>query len=279
MGYDQYASSRDEAAPFEAFKFTYGPGEGDVHAFTSAAKPITVAGLQYLPEAIDRTEVSQSGTADKTQVTITVPANNPVAALYKTHAPPQKVLVQIYEGEWGDETREVVSVFTGLVLGCNTAGGQAELTCESATASMQRTGLRRHYQHGCPHVLYGAHCKASRAVATRTTTVSAIDGAQITLPGGWAAGTAEAKFLNGYVEWTNGDGLLERAAILSVGDATTLTLERRPSTLSAGDSLDVVLGCNHQMDDCQTLHSNIQNFGGQPFIPLDNPIGFKSNFY
>jgi hypothetical protein len=40
----------------------------------------------------------------------------------------------------------------------------------------------------------------------------------------------------------------------------------------------VVLGCNHQAyaeegGDCQPLHDNIVNYGGDRWIPLKNPIG------
>ena len=101
----------------------------------------------------------------------------------------------------------------------------------------------------------------------------------MTLPEGWSGATSAAKFANGYVFYTRANGQPERLPILSATDATTIVLGNRPPALYAGMSIDVVLGCDHSMADCRSLHNNIKNFGGCPWIPLDNPVGIKNNFY
>jgi hypothetical protein len=49
-------------------------------------------------------------------------------------------------------------------------------------------------------------------------------------------------------------------------------------------SVSVVLGCNHiayaeDGGDCQPLHDNIVNYGGDRWIPLKNPIGDYNNYF
>jgi hypothetical protein len=52
-----------------------------------------------------------------------------------------------------------------------------------------------------------------------------------------------------------------------------LTLAGLPTNLAVTDPVDIVLGCNRKPfassgGDCQALHNNLPNFGGQPWIPL-----------
>jgi hypothetical protein len=62
--------------------------------------------------------------------------------------------------------------------------------------------------------------------------------------------------------------------------------------LSGGDSINVVLGCNHRPfasddGDCEALHvpadgstpTNLPNFGGQPWIPLKNTFGNYNHYW
>ena len=57
-----------------------------------------------------------------------------------------------------------------------------------------------------------------------------------------------------------------------------------PQDLAVNDSVEVVVGCNHKAyaeddGDCQPLHDNILNYGGDRWIPLKNPIGTYNNYY
>ena len=150
--------------------------------------------------------------------------------------------------------------------------------CEPISSSLRRPGLRRHYQLGCPHVLYGDQCRADKAAATVTTTVAGISGNSLTLPPGWNGAFSAAQFTEGMVEWTNDDGATERRKILSVS-GNVLLIGGLLRDLDVSDSVNAVLGCNHQMSDCQDVFDNIHNFGGCPWIPTKSPIGYPQNNY
>lgn len=279
MSYDSLASGRATSVPFETFAFTYGPGANDVFYYTNSERKISAGGNEYLPKAVSRNEISLKGKADNVDLEVRVPAHSDVAYLFKDEPPPYPVQLTIHEGEFDDATKQLVFLWTGKVLAGTIEGNEMVLRCEQATSGMRRTGLRRHYQINCPYQLYGSQCKANKATATRSTTVSAISGADITLPSGWASGTAAAKFENGMATWLRPDGQREHLSIAKANSETSLTLRRRPRGLSPGDDIDIILGCSHEMSDCSTLHGNIQNFGGQPWIPLENPVGIKNNYY
>jgi hypothetical protein len=108
--------------------------------------------------------------------------------------------------------------------------------------------------------------------------VASKSGTSVTVASGWNGAFPAGGFREGIVEWTNDDGGTEKRKILSIsGD--TLSLGGLLRDLDAGDAVSIILGCNHQMSDCEGLFNNIQNHGGCPWIPLKNPIGYRNNYY
>ena len=122
-------------------------------------------------------------------------------------------------------------------------------------------------------------CNANKVAATVSGTVASVSSNTLVLNSGWNGAVSVSKWVDGLVEWTNAEGQTEVRRILSVtGD--TLTLGGLLRDLEAAMVVSVIFGCNHQQTDCGDLHNNIQNFGGCPWIPVKNPIGFGQNqFY
>lgn len=283
MSFEDFEGSRTRGEPVDLYLFQYGPGAGDYYGYTDAEEEITVAGKTYLPKPIDRDAVKASGTLDKQALTIRGARDLTVAELFRVYPPTQIVTLVIKQGHIGDPDNEFLVIWSGRVLSCKFEHSECSLTCEPIATSMKRAGLRRHYQYGCAHALYMGDatggCRANKAAATVATTVSAIGSATLTLAVGWNGGFPPEKFLGGMVEWLNA-GATERRTILKVNAATNVvTLSGMIRGLIVGGAVDAVLGCNHQMDDCKDLHDNINDYGGQPWIPTKSPFGFYNNYY
>jgi hypothetical protein len=278
MSYSDLVDTRGNSVPYELFKFQWGPNADDVYAYTDSERPVQIGDLRYEPIPISRGKIrnSASFTGD---LQIRLPVSSDLAKMYKGIPPTLATRVIIYGGQVNDLSKEVRTLWLGSIVSHTFQGGEIIVKCELDAAGLKRVGLRAHFQHGCPHALYGPSCRANKANATRATTVTGISSATLTLPAGWASGTDEAKFANGYVYYDRANGQPERVPILSATDSETLILGNRPPELYAGMSISVVLGCDHSMTDCTGLHSNIQNFGGCPWIPTDNPVGIKNKFY
>lgn len=284
MSYNEYESSVHHGEPVNLFLFTYGTAASEYYAYCDAEVSITVEGKEYLPVPIDRDAINSSGTLDKSGLSVGVDGFAEVAELFRVYPPSQPVSLVIRQGHIGDPDAEFAVIWTGRVLSCMWEDDIAKLTCEPVSTSMQRTGLRRHYQYGCPHALYmgtaAGGCRASKAAATVTTTAVTITGSLITLPSDWNSLFPKSKFINGIVEWTNAIGSVVRRSILKVNEATNVIMIGGPiPDMDEGDTISVILGCNHQMDDCSNLHHNINDFGGQPYIPTKNPFGNTQNYY
>jgi len=78
------------------------------------------------------------------------------------------------------------------------------------------------------------------------------------------------RFAGGYIEWTRGDGLVERRSINShVG--TTVVIDYGADDLAAALVVTAYPGCAHDWDDCSSYFSNGDNYGGDLWMPKKNP--------
>lgn len=279
MTFEALEESRYEAVPVDLYKFIYGPGPTDFLAYTNAEQAITVLGVQYQPIPIQREAIKSSGTLDKASMTISTPINAGIADFFLYYPPSQVISLIIRQGHPDDLDGEFPVCWSGRVLGGSRENSTFAMTCEPVATSLKRTAMRRHYQYGCPHVLYGDGCNANKAAATITTTAITVSGNVLTVAGGWAADPLKPKYIGGLVTWVQA-GRAEVRTILRVnGPLNRLTCSGRLSGLVNGESVSVTLGCNRQMTDCKDLHDNLLNFGGHPWIPKKNPIGFYNHFY
>lgn len=277
MTFSAIETSRQKGEPVTLYLFAY--SETGRFAYTDAEQPIDYDGITYEPIPIMRDGIASSGTLDKSALAIRMPRDVELSELFRVYPPSQVVTLVIRQGHLSDKPEpEFLVVWSGRVLSAGREGDECVVSGEPVSSSLRRAGLRRHYQLGCPHVLYGPQCRADRAASSVTATVASIAGTAITLSAGWNGAFSAVKFTQGLVEWQNASGGTERRKILSVS-GNTLLLGGLPRDLEAGETVTALLGCNHQMSDCADLFNNIHNFGGCPWIPTVNPIGFRNQYY
>lgn len=301
MAFNDYETSSARGQPVMLFQFVYGvqsDGTTPIYlAYTDTESEVVHDGITYDPLPIKSGKIKSSGKMDTNEVRLTVPRDSQIAELFRVYPPGRVVSVTIRQGHIpnGDDPAGYLTgenfpvVWLGRVLESSREGAGASLTCEASSASMKRPGLRRHYQWSCPLVLYGARCQADKIAATTTSTITSLTGNRITPDTPWQKQVPEdpdadpvvmvdigaSSYVGGLVEWQGPDGP-ERRSILRVTSAGELVLNGPATGLNVGDTAEFVLGCPHTLAGCETLHENVVNYGGQPFIPTENPVG-KNN--
>ena len=290
MTYSVKEESRKDGIPVNLYLF-----EGDLDAslgfdagtlgpfaFTNADGPITRDGITYEPWPVIHSDVVMTTGRDRRDITIDLAKGTELDALFNAYPPSQPVRVVIFRGHVTDSpTASNYPVeWSGTINGVNYPENGLQLTCEPTSGALQRPGLNRNYQLACPYALYSSQCGADRASLLITRTVSAVSGNRISLGGSITTPRGVAGFRGGTVEWTRAGGLREIATISNV-PAGGLSIEVRGLLrgLTASMTVSIVPGCNRTMDHCSAIHSNIQNFGGQPFIPLENPNASTSSIF
>lgn len=283
MAYDEFTESVEDGEPIQLFLFRYGSQPGEYYGYTDHDEELTVSSIVYSPVSIDRDEIESDGTLDRANLKVTTEIGTEVAELFRVYPPSSVVTLVIAEGHVGDPDEQFLVTWAGRIVSAERRESELVMTGELVSTSMRRPGLRRHYQIGCMHELYGPICQADKPSKTVAATVASISGAIVTLTGGWNGAFAAEKFLGGLFEWPTPGGSTNRRTILRVS-GNALSLSGITHDLAATDSVDVVLGCNHKPyaeggGDCQPLHDNILNYGGCFWIPLKNPIGTYNNYY
>lgn len=286
MSFAARETSRTLGAPIALFLFTYGPNPGDVFAYTSCEDEVTFDGNTYTPIPVYRDTITVSGSLDKVTLEVALDKTLGIVGMFSPYPPSIPVTYKIYLGHVGEtefklnSSGTVLSVRSGVDKGGVSSSGvyDAILTCEPLSTSMKRSGLRGNYQYGCRLALYGLDCGASQADATVTATVTSVENPYVELPSGWNGSFAMGLFPNGLATWTDGAGHVQVRSILRVLVLTNeIQLGGDISTLEAATSIDLATGCDHQVTGCNH-HNNINNYGGEPWIPLKNPIGVVDNF-
>lgn len=283
MSFDSREKSRAQGQPAHLYFFRFGPATADTVTYTNSARPITftdpINGQRtYAPLAITHGEVTASGTLDKSTLEVTLPDDTDVPVLFEGTPPSYPITLTIRQGHVDDGDFKVV--WAGRILGCTFPGDHsAVLDGHLISTALRRSGLTRDYQVGCPLPLYGPQCRADKAAGTKTVALVGVNTPRIQVPAAWDTETRRPKYIGGMVEWVTPTGRTERRSIRKVEANGWLLLGGDTGTLATGSTVSVVIGCAHNTADCALVHNNIVNYGGQPAIPLKNPVGITNNFY
>ncbi|EGL63582.1 hypothetical protein AGRO_3651 [Agrobacterium sp. ATCC 31749] len=297
MSFDQFENSRYSGTPVSLYLIQGAENNGEngkIGPFgfnngeTTITKKIGVDDqgqdilLPFYPWPIKNSTISHDGSLDKSDVTVTMSLGTEIDQLFLAYPPSQVVNLTIFEGHVGAPVTDenYPAIWLGRILGSTYRKNEMELSCQPVSTALRRPGLRRNYQIGCPHVLYGSQCRANRAAATVGKSVASVSRNRITTDS-WL-GDNFALYVGGLLEWINSEtGVRELRTIASVenvGFTSVIVIRGVARGLAVGTSLSVIRGCNRQMSGCNQ-HGNILNYGGQPFIPLENPLSSKNQFY
>jgi len=259
MSYVAREQSEYSGHPLELYRFAMG---GQQWLFTSAAQEVVYGADQYQPVYIRRGGFTRGGDARKSTIDIEVAANNDVAMLFRTGWLSGLLVVTIYRHHHGDSEYSVL--WKGRVTGCKWSGSTATLTSDSVFTLFQRAGLRRVYQVGCPHILFGQACGIDASVWQYTNVAAAVNVNQVAMTG--ASGFAAGYFIGGMLK--AGDEY--RMIVGHSGD--TLTLLDGISGLAIGGSVTAWPGCSRSTATCTGKFNNLDNYGGLPYLPSKNPF-------
>lgn len=252
-------------------------GSAGYFAYTNNERPVTknipgFGAITFEAVPIKRDAFKSNGKSEAANMNIRTASSTNLSAMFLPYPPPQTVGVVIYSAHHDDPDEQLMLIWTGKVLSAAHERNEFIMTCDNNIVSMGRLGLRRNYQYGCPFVLYGSLCRASKEDATVKAIVISTTGGLV-LSSNWFGGRDPRDFAGGYISWRSKIGT-EYRTINSVTSAGVISYVGPLRNIEIGTEVTVTLGCNHQRDHCKNLHNNINNFGGQPWIPLTNPVKY-----
>ena len=265
MSYQSVDESAAGGLPVEAYEFV---GTYETYRYTNADRIITFFGQDYIPISIKREEaISGDQSQDGVEMSIEMPQEELLIQHYALSVAPPDLNLTIYRCHIGlDFSVDPIVFWKGPVTDFNIEEDLARIRIPSLLENVFSGNLPNFFFHqSCNHTLFDTRCGISKAANTVTTTVTVIDGQNITVVNDGFADN----FLKGGIIAI--PGINEKRLILS--NVTNVLKVFFPfSRLEVGDSVELSVGCDHSFTTCKAKFSNGRRFGGFPYIPKDNPF-------
>jgi len=274
MTYEAKELSVEDGAIVELYTFKIG---SFIWNFNNSDHPVTVNGIMYSSTQISRTSIKNNQDISNAAITITVPFDNMFAKEYLDSPPSQEATLKVATIHETDTVKQMVIDWIGRVASVKFKDDvYVDIRCETITTTLRRTLLRRNYQRQCPHLLYGSQCTVDRDDYSFVTPSFFFDGTFMVTAG--MSDFGPNFFDGGYVEFDQeGFPLQRRFITITYPDIIVLDLA---INLRAGVPVTATLfaGCDHTMTTCKSRFSNLDNFGGMPYIPTKNPLNGTAIF-
>ena len=109
---------------------------------------------------------------------------------------------------------------------------------------------------------YGTACGLDRTAYQSTATVTDVTANIITHDGSYTSGTLIGGLITAGTErrW------------ITANSSNTITVMGAFVGITAASPIIILPGCQHDITKCRTVYSNLNNYGGFPFIPRKNPF-------
>lgn len=271
MTYAEFETSAFSSQPVELYTFTIGSTQ---FRFTSGQVDIQTQ-TQGLFEAqpIQRANIDATQDISKSSLTITGPNDLPFVRQYVLTPPSSIVNLLIQRFQRQDDDDELIILYTGRVNNVAfRSGDTVEIRCESIYTTLRRPALRRYYQLNCPYKLYDSNtCRAIENQFVDVHEVTSIDGLTINYDD--TSLREPNYYTGGILRWSNGDPLTAATRFVRRNESTGVVVINAPIPLAtSGNSITITAGCAHNITDCRDKFSNLENYGGFPFIPSKNPM-------
>ena len=262
MSYANTDKTTHDGKPIHLIKFSY---QTTVWRFTTGADDFDDSVNTWTASEISPLDdLTVSDNLERTPINITTKLTNPVAQLFRTSAIESSVTVEISEVHVDDN--EIVLIYSGRILSRHVKmrgkKREAILKSEPLITAQKRPAIREKTGKTCPYVLYDSStCKASKTPINGS--ILTISGTLLTVSN--ADSVPSGHLVAGYIETA------EEKRMITAHSGTSVTVTTAMQGLAVGDSVNMYIGCDHTTNDCEGKHANIENFGGEPFIPTKNP--------
>ncbi len=268
MSYTIYDQSKERAAPIDMYEFRVGT---ELYRYTNAESGFG----GYVAVPISRQSVKTTGKFEKTSIQIRTPVTTDLSKTFLPYPPPGVVRVTLRQKHQTDPEDQAMIVWQGRIISSGRENKESVLTVDNTLLSFKRQGLRRNFQHGCPLLFGGEFCRADLEPYKKSIAVREMVDGKIILEKEWADPWGHERFRGGTVSWLSELGRETRTIIKTTPDDFTVGGILRD--VKIGTVMELTVGCRHDMADCRfykgsQAEKNINNFGGQPWIPFKNPV-------
>ncbi len=251
--------------------------DGQVFGFTDHDLPLTFDGTTFEPES------GFTASEIRTGSDLSVDAQDAEGVLTSTTITETDIL----DGRWDNATVEIwrvnwQNVGQRVLMRRGAIGqvrrGRVQFVAEMRSlAHLLNQTVGRTFQASCDAALGDARCGVDLTdpAFKGSGTVVTVDGDRAFTVSGLSA-YADGWFALGTLTWTGGANAGRDAEVMmhEVGstDVTVILLEAPVLAIAAGDTFDIIAGCDRLFETCTGRFANGVNFRGFPHIPGQDTV-------
>jgi hypothetical protein len=270
MSYNLFDIGRFTGRPYRLYTFTTG---ATVLRLTDRDRAVTWDGNSYAARrGLRHGPIPGGASAQRDRLEIWLPRSDTLAqTLLDPDRAPVPTIVTIRRTHEGLADDQAQLVYSGRIDLVAPEGTLLKMTCSSQAADAGRLLLVPITARSCRHVHYGTGCRLDRADFEVSATATALTGSVLTVTE--AALQPDGRYLGGLVRFGTALGWVEN----HVGTALTLSAQvdglAAEITANGTASIAIAPGCLRGANTCNDVFDNLDNFGGFPYSPAQQPYG------
>lgn len=239
---------------------------GDTHwYYTSGDVSVVYNGNTYIPATIERGTVTFDTKLEVSTLLVTFGRVHDPIIKFIAQNPIDVIWIEVFRAFREQAPLEVGVVFIGQIQTVAIKGLQGKASCVGFDYYLKQPIPIPRYGPQCNWTLFDERCTKDDTGFKVTTSVT-VSSDLLTLTSADFGTFGDSFFTRGHLEWNDnrrmitshvGNDVVMRYAILDITD---------------GEIVEAFAGCNGEIETCRDKFSNVDWFGGHPYIPIDNPV-------
>lgn len=237
---------------------------GEDWYYTDGDVSITYDGNVYTPATLSRGSIRYNTQLEAQTLKITAAYLEDATVDFISINPVEILWVSVMKLHRDQSPLEAVVLFIGQIKTVAFKGVKATVNCVGFEHFLKKTIPFWRYQLTCNHDVFDSNCSLTKSSYLTSTSIS-LDATKTILTSTAFGAEDDGYFTGGEIVF----GDESRAISDHTGD--NITIVYRFLTLADGDTVSAYPGCDGRAETCRDKYSNILNFLGFPFIPVENP--------
>jgi uncharacterized phage protein (TIGR02218 family) len=245
---------------------------GSTHwRYTNGDVAVTYNGNVYSRADISRGVVSFDSTLEVRKLDVIFARSSRPMPEFIAQNPAEPLWIEILRLHREQSPYEAGVIFIGQISNVAFKGLDGMAECVGFESYLRQPIPVYRYQPECNWEVFSARCKLSDTaykIDAVLTDLSA-DGLELTSA---AFGTKDDHYFRFGKAVFNGHS---RLITYHVGEI--IKIRYSIPYLAIGSTVETTAGCDGDIETCRDKFNNVVNFGGHPYIPLDNPVLWSGN--
>ena len=249
--------------------------ETDQHwRYTSGDVSVSFGGHDYDPVTIKRGSITYNTELEVSSLAVDVARVTVPFASFVAQNPIEVLWIQVSRLFRDQDPLEASVVFIGQIKTASIKGVSTRLHCTGFESYLRQPIPVERYQAQCNWTIFDLNnpkinkCKLSKNSYKLTTTVI-VSSNGLELTSADFALQDDGHYQLGYIYFEG------QRRLIAAHAGSVVTLRFSIPELESSDTVDAYPGCDGSIVTCRDKYNNVINFGGMPYIPLDNPTTWK----